>query len=367
MFTLTDALRLAGSLGMVLFAMAVGVAKLVPADPQGREPAPAPTFISGFGCRLDEPGPFRLDAGRMALERFPLPDGDHASHLRAAPWRDRRGATRVVGRWWGALDADGRLPASQGPGLALYAFPEGTALERITTDVAPTAPPCWVPGREASIVYAASDGRLYRLDFDAGRADRRPRLIRWAVPEPGDGPGQAFDPEWPADPRFARTFLVALATNNRPESTQRLDPTALWWLRLDLAGTAIEAAGPVAWPAGADATRDRRFPVVVARPDGGLTLASLTGAGGDSGWRLEAVDVRVDPESGAVVPLGPSRTLAEDLCGNVPTPAPDGRSLLVMRRDATARAVPARIPLQGGPNASLATIEAAPRPAADRS
>ena len=75
----------------------------------------------------------------------------------------------------------------------------------------------------------------------AGRAERRPRSIRWATPEPGVGPCQIYDPEWPADPRFARTFLVALARNDGPGGRRRLEPAELWWLRLDLAGTAIEA------------------------------------------------------------------------------------------------------------------------------
>jgi hypothetical protein len=374
MLTLFDALRLAGSLGMVLFAAAVGIARLAPAEPARREPAPPPAFVSTYGCQLDEPSPCWVDPARLSLERLALPDGDHASHLRAAPWRDERGRTQVVGRWWGALDGQGRLAGAQGPGIARYAFPDGAALERIPTGAVPVSPPCWVPDREAAILYAASDGLLYRLDFGARRADRRPRALRWATPEPGDGPGQIADPDWPTDPRFARTVLISLSTNKGPDGPQRLDPAALWWLRLDGTGTAIEAAGRLDWPGDVDgqgeaeATRQRRFPVVVTRPDGGLTLVCLSQVRRGDDWRLDALAIRVDPEGGAVVPEGPPpRTLAAGLRASTPAPTADGRSVLVMRRDPKAGGVPARISLDAEPGADLAAGAAPPPPAADRS
>src|SRR5206468_569384 len=120
------------------------------------------------------------------IRRFRSPTGDRFDYASCSPWQDEEGQYQVVGRW-SELSADGPSADVDEFGLARYTLPSGRVLDRVPLDVVPASPPCWFPGFTARVLYAASDGLLYRLSFEgdtprrAGDPPPKPEPVEWRV------------------------------------------------------------------------------------------------------------------------------------------------------------------------------------------
>jgi hypothetical protein len=223
-------------------------------------------------------------------------------------------------------------------------MPEGKLIERIPLETLPDSRPCWFPGNAARILFAGTDGQLYRYDFDDGpglpvdgtTAPRPLQHVPWRTTTPVPRGLFITNPSWPTDPRLGGRIMVSMLDYTRPVDLVKLMGVQLWWLKLDPTGTSIEAAGRMATPAAAaseEIGEDERMPVLAAAPDGTLVVAYLALAGGDRrGWQLRLAEVVIDPVSGdPMVTPGTLRTLALG-CGSTTTPSfsPDGRWVYVV-------------------------------------
>jgi hypothetical protein len=288
--------------------------------------------VPGLGLGL-------LDVDTGALTRQHLPQADVLEHASSSPWRDARGRVHVVGLWRGGRGHE-KLPM----GLARYALPGGEAIDRVATDIVPSTPPCWFPDRSSRVLFTGRDGKLYRLAFDDALRDLPggseggkavPHRVDWGCARPGNGPVLISDPEWPAEPRFAGTILVALTMYGNDTPDQERERTRLWWLALDPEGTAIVAAGRLIAPAPPDALEaaiaKERHPAVAVLPDGGLALAYLARSEPDMTVCLRVARVDVDPSSGQPhVDPAESVELVRDCLVSPPMFSTDGRSVSVL-------------------------------------
>jgi hypothetical protein len=306
----------------------------------GDQPTPQPSAVAALDGGLLTPGdnrPFTLDLATGQLGRLSVPEGERFDKAGAAPWRDPDGRTQLVGRWlrWEGLGTD--RPRLLAAGLARFSFPDGEPLDRIETDALPVAPPCWSPAHEMRVLLVGRDGRLYALHFGDRAEGTSPesQADRWLQPVPWEaeagGAGEVSfqgGVAWPTDRRLGGRLLVGAVSWVRPDR-QEMMPSRLWWLRLDAAGVAIEAAGRLT-PAGVEgpdaATTIECHPAVGAGPGGELLVAYLVWRPGGSEWRLRIATVALDARTPALragAPLG----LREDFpCLPVaPVFSPDGR------------------------------------------
>src|SRR5262249_4930527 len=155
---------------------------------------------------------------------------DRLEYGACSPWRDDQGECQVVGRWMQRRRGDPKDCACDAFGLARYALPSGRVLNRVALDAVPTSHPCWFPDMSERVVYAAGDGCLHRLDFNAADQDGEdpaPRPVTWRCPPPGKKV-VICDPVWPTDPRFGRRLVVSIQF--REGSTTEVTPGRLWWL-----------------------------------------------------------------------------------------------------------------------------------------
>jgi hypothetical protein len=325
--------------------VAVGVGWTIPAGGRLRRLAPPPAVpVDASACGLVGTATPLLEPVTGRLDRIASGDGGTLDQASFAPWRDEHGGTQLVGRWVRRHGADVEV------GIARLTFPGGRWLDRIPTDMLPTGPPCWVPGTAARVLFPAGDGRLYRLDFEAGRELSRPSAVAWDIAEPGPSRVRLSDPSWADDRRLAGRLLVALNVLTDDGEPQMFRPAQVWWVRLDPGDSAIIAAGPVT----RDDGRYRRFPTLAPDGRGGLVLVSLACRAGEDDWSLLVEPLAFDPETGAprAVP-GAGRVLAGGLRPTPPAVARDGSAVAVMVRDgAAARPVRIELPRPGDPAAA---------------
>jgi hypothetical protein len=297
-----------------------------------------------------------LDPETGRVVRPGLPEGEMFDQVSCSPWVDDRGRWQAVGRWSsGSGEAEDR--ALHEVGLARFTFPGGEALDRIPTEIVPAGPPCWFPGTEARVLFAAGDGQLYRVDFegdgDGPRRSRRrePQPLDWDVEPPGGGPVFMAGPAWPTDGRLGGRVLVSLMTTERVDGRARYSGSRLWWLQLDADGSAIKAAGrlTVPDPSQPDAPEDdERGPTPVAMADGSLALAYLCRPAGRLSWQLRLAPIEVDPQTGAPsVRADLGRTLADDCLPIAPVAEADGRHLVCIRRAGAMEPCIHRLALDG--------------------
>src|SRR5262249_28483870 len=154
--------------------------------------------VNGYLVGDETPGCRFLDPETGQYSRMAIPDGDSLLFAQASPWRDGRGRSQVVGRWMGRDRDDG---GARGFGLARYSYPSGEVLDPLPVDVAPASPPAWFPDLSARLIYAGTDGRLYRIAFEdeAGRPTGRGEALRpvplsWQCATPGVGRVHVEDP-----------------------------------------------------------------------------------------------------------------------------------------------------------------------------
>jgi hypothetical protein len=197
-------------------------------------------------------------------------------------------------------------------GLARYHFPSCRVIDRIALDVMPIGSLCWYPGTEERILFAAGDGRLYHYRFpDSGRDEPQeetgkggPQELLWKVTPPGEGIVHVSDPVWPADRGWNRRILVSLSYQTGTSYRPVQKGGQIWWLQLDDAGLAIEAAGRLTPEDPTTESDDRtrafheRLPNLATTPDGRLVLAYLSCQQDRRHWSLRVAPVEIDAGTG---------------------------------------------------------------------
>lgn len=259
---------------------------------------------------------------------------------------NERGEREVAGRWVRRTTTGGNCGV-ESTGVGRFLYPSGRALDRVPLDLVPASPPCWYPGDPPRVLFAASDGRLYRLSFhnhaepsDADESDVR--AIEWPNPPDAARNGHIGSPVWYNDPRLGNTLIAAVGCNSLGEGS---DGAAhlwyrfrLWWLRLDAGGSEIVDSGPLF----ADSTPEEQqgLPSVTSLPDGELLMAFLRRPCVANSGDVYIVRLEVDERTG--VPsarLSDCRKVTEE-CALVPLPfSPDGRWVYALERqsDGSAR------------------------------
>lgn len=354
-------------LALVSGTVAVALARLEPTAAHFRLAVPpAYGVINGFLIHDWPDRPGLLDAETGVVRRFDPPAGDRFEYGACSPWRDDEGEFQVVGRWMkhgGNGVASDRL--FEAFGLARYSLPSGRVLNRMAVDAVPATQPCWFPDMSARVLYAAGDGRLYRVDFDGSDrdplgGDPAPQEVVWKCTPPGARVA-VHDPVWPTDPRFGGRLVVSLQYA-RDESGFDMVPGRLWWLALSSDGGAIVAAGRLDGAAAEAPRADRveqRYPNVARTPDGGLELAYLECVPREPSWRLRLAPVEIDGRSKRpVVRADAARTLSGDHVAALPPFSADGRYVFgIVSTGASCRVV--RFPT-GAPEAPPLTTAARP-------
>jgi hypothetical protein len=243
--------------------------------------------------------------GRRAPIR--LPQEHRWSLVSVSPWHRPGGELEAVGRW---ISPGG----DEFCGWGLFRLSDGAVLGRVATEVLPMGRPCWVPGQERTIVFAAGDGRLYRCrlapqeepvgrrgtTYASGRAEPFDPLI-WETPPPG--PGEIFieDPVWPDVPRLRKYAFVALRRPVRREGRLAYGPRRLWWLEMSEDAGTIVAAGRLTGTAESDSESagvEERFPNVAVGPAGDIRLVYLERTDRDQVWRLRSSPLELDGRTG---------------------------------------------------------------------
>lgn len=297
-----------------------------------RQGSPASAASLGF---------LNLDTGDV--EPFQLSGGDALVDPACAPWRDEQGRGQVAGRWLNRSGQD-ESRVTTDFGLGRFTFPEGEPIDRIPSDVLPEGPPCWYPGTQAKILFAAANGTLYRFAFEGSTApdarpngaDPRPVPIVWKVAPPGEDERSVrmADPIWPEGRGFGGRVIVSLRLQVRDGDEVRFSPPRLWSLKLDREGGAIEAAAPLA-PEESVGLGDVkvRYPRTVRWADGRDRIAFLAKEHGQRDWALAAARIALD-EDGAPV-LEPEETrLVVDRCEFAPPAfSTEGRWLYYLPTD----------------------------------
>lgn len=342
--TLTTLIRLAALAGLGLGTLAVGVGRLVPPEAPIRVPAtPAGVLVNPYTCGPAGPAPRWLDPETGRVFEMALPEGDRLDLASCAPWRDEDGGTQVAGRWF-------RLGGEAGEaafGLARFRFPDGRLVDRVELDMMPSGAPCWSPEPRARLVFAAGDGRLYRLDLEGEDGGPRPIRLAWKGGASGLERALVTDPSWPRIGGRDDLIVASLSVLEAGPDGWRYRAPRVWWLRLGRGATSVIAAGPVT----GDDGRARRYPTVVAEGAAGWRLLTVGELRPGKGRALLSEALEFDTRCGTPrVAAGPARVLAEGLCQSPPSVSADGRWAAAMIRG-SAGARPCRVPLTGGAEA----------------
>lgn len=276
-----------------------------------------------------------VEAGRPV--HLPLTDSQLIKFAGCSPWKDQRGQTQLVGLWMGRPRPDQDLAT----GLTRYALPSNEVLDRIEMTVLPASPPCWFPDTSARILFAGSDGLLYRFAFESAQTIEptahdtlQPQPLTWRTDPPANLIAITA-PNWPTDPRLKGKLIASLILATEGPTHHQFPPRQsnmkLWWLELSRDGSAIVAAGPLD-PHGrvdsAECMALESMPVVGTRDDGRLVIAYLARGNSEGTYRLRLAPLTIQRPSS--VP-SVDQTAAVDLSGDYllspPAFSPDGRWL----------------------------------------
>jgi hypothetical protein len=339
------------ALAILALAIGLGRGRLEP-DPEGHRFPAAPRYHLMRASVLVTPEHRLLDAEIGCLVAIPLPRDDYLFDAASSPWRDSWGHSQMVGRWarWRG-QADECAP--QESGLLRFRVPDGEVLEHIQLDLFPYPCPCWFPGPAARVLFATGDGRLHRLDFDAGPgvragrsgSPRRTQHLPWPATMSARDSLRISDLSWPEDPRLGGRIIATIIISGGPGVRAEHVGQHLWWLRLDREATAIEAVGCVITPAPAGApesAEENRLPALATPPDRTLVLAYLSRPPGHFFWQLRLAPVAIDAVSGAPrVDRATSQLVARQCAPSVPVFSPDGHWVYVVldRGNAPAQVV----------------------------
>jgi hypothetical protein len=332
-FSLTSMFRLVVLLAFVAVTVSVALGRLEPADIHYRLAAPAPyASLNGFAFGSSVGPQHFIDLRTGDTRRFAFPKDDHLDNGSCSPWQDEEGQYQFVSRWVRHGGPQGRA-VSEEFGLARFLLPSGRALDRIPLEVVPASRPCWSPSGAASVIYAGTDGHLYRLDFEqpshAPVDDPSPLAITWRCALPG--PGLTIrDPVWSTDPRLKGRLVVSLQYE-RDKDDESLLASRLWWVSLGDDGRSIVGSGPLTDPGEGWLRRGRpeeRYANLEATPEGGLVMAYLAQPAGHRNWYLRLAPVGFDgPDGSPVVLTSAARTLSDGQHSQVPSFSNDGRWL----------------------------------------
>lgn len=310
-FSFSSMVRLTVLLAISGTIVAVGVSRLDPPKALKRSRQPVTNFnINDFFLNVADHKPRWLDSetGEMTLAPFFVDDVLEAAS--SSPWVDESGHHQVVGRWANRT-FEGPRTISDEFGLARFSFPDGRVLDRVPTETYPAGPPCWLPGVQARVLFAAGDGQLYRFSFESDfpttsseglrePVDSEPKVLTWACPKPEGCDVFIGDISWPEDPRMGGRLVVSLRVHERDEfGARRFSKTQLWWLKLNHSATRIIEAGPLINHDLKDSlTRsfDERSPTVAALPDGSLGLAYTRQTEFGLGWSVCLATLSTDTE-----------------------------------------------------------------------
>jgi hypothetical protein len=320
-----------GVLGLVVLSIALG--RL---EPESRRVASASSRATIDGVWFGEPlgVPRLLDAAGGPPRPIAIPGDLWLAQVGVSPWRSERDEGQLVGIFT-ALRAIGHSVTTTGHGLARVALPGGEVLDRIPLDVRPGAPPCWRPDPIAQVVFAGSDGRLHRVEFErrlpSGGRERvhepRTEALSWSGGDPEGGPMLFRDASWPTDLRLRQRLLVSASDAREARAQSWGAACRLWWVELDADGRRIVSAGRLA-PDGptSEAMIDERLPTAGTGPDGALVLAYLLHDRGRFDSRLMLAPLRLDPGTG-MPRFDPSEAVvAVESCLNLaPVFSADGR------------------------------------------
>ncbi|AGA26855.1 hypothetical protein Sinac_2548 [Singulisphaera acidiphila DSM 18658] len=262
---------------------------------------PVNTYLFGV-CHSDF---FMLDVEANKIERFPLADSHLLKFAGCSPWQDRWGRTHLAGLWMGRSRPDKDFTN----GLARYALPSREVLDRVEMDVIPASPPCWFPDTSARILFAGTDGRLYRFSFEDPRnpnsaADdkRSPLPLIWQS-QPPAGLMRVSAPTWPSDPRLEGKIIVAVTIAEGPliqPVLRRASQTQLWWLQLSRDYSAIVAGAPLISKEAANSAERmvvEDLPVIATLSDGRIVLAYLACGESETTHRLRLAPLMIQGSS----------------------------------------------------------------------
>jgi hypothetical protein len=318
---------------LVLNVVAIGLGRMLAGLPSWRRLQPAKQVaINSYIMGDSGPGLVYLDLETGRRERLALPEGDLVDEASWSPWHDEECRSQLVGRWVNRT-GEGTMRLGREFGLARYSFPDGEVLDQVSCAVVPNSPPCWLPGTQARILYAANDGSLYRFDFEGAKGegatlsgrDGTPRPVLWKHGRPGAGGVSMRDPFWPVDARFRNRIIVSLACEHVQTEGRTWSPNELWWLELNQDATVIENAGRISDVVRAtEPRRTVRYPVVGRNGDGGLQIAFLSREERQGFWDVQVAPIDVSGPA-PIADVGHARLVAEHCHPAVPFLSEDGR------------------------------------------
>lgn len=330
--SLLGLIRMTGLAALALTSVAVGLGRLFPEEAAYRRLQPTAPLQLVRGA-TDSADPRFVDPADGSIVHMALPQGSRLECARAAPWRDERGRTQVVGLWFQREPEQGfEGDRVTQVGIARFSYPDGEPLDVIETEATPSGPPCWIPGTPARVLYAANDGALYRVDFelDGRRAGVGPEPVKLTWPERPEALRGALirDPYQPVEPALHDTLVVSLVRGVERDGHQTR-ASQLWWIRLNADRTTIVAAGPLLEAPLDAAAPLRRYPVVVSGGRGMRHLVWLERRPPTSGWTLKAASLILDSEGSPRCEIDSSTDLADGLAPMTPLAAAGGRDLFL--------------------------------------
>ncbi|HEV3164688.1 MAG TPA: hypothetical protein VGZ22_11720 [Isosphaeraceae bacterium] len=297
-----------------------------------------PLVVNGYLFSPQVHEPLFLDPETGRTQNLVLPVGEQLDQISFSPWRNEQGESQVVGLWASGKGKDQDW-LSLNIGLARYTFPGGQLVDRVSTEVLPSAPVCWFPDSSDRILFAAADGQLYRFRFDTGSESgaRQPLPLTWQTKRPGLGPLFLGDPAWPADPRFAGRIFATLSYVNWENGQRRYSPQQVWCLRVNPTGSAVVAAARLTAPDGSNTEIEERCPSLTITPSGVALFACLSRRVKHSPqtWQLELKPLVLDETKQRPPILTASARVLSDNCLPVaPRFSEDGRWVTCVERGA---------------------------------
>lgn len=360
-----------GRLAVLSFLVAVLLGRYVESKPEFRRLGETRLVSIHRNQLIDKSRETRfIDLTTGELTTLLMPKNEILDRVGLAPWSDDQGRTQAVGRWV-STQGQGTRQVSADMGLARVRLPDGLVLDRVPTSVVPSGAPCWMPGTEARVLFAARDGRLYRhffesegpneLDFPIEGKNRQPQLLDWQVPGISANELRFFDVTRPHDGRLAASglFLATASRQSDDSPAISLGPAQPWWLRLDRTGTAIIEAEPLIRPgSGLESITHCRYPTLITIANGSLALAYLDRGQNQGDWRFRIAPVELDPVRLVPRPLEESGRILAENCDSSPLGvSPDGHWIygVILTDGQRHRQVVARFPIEpsdGGPQPS---------------
>ena len=354
--SLTSLVRLSVFAGLGLCVVAVGLGRMVSPTPDLRSLGTNRLVALPIETHGDEPSPPRFldfDGGR--LETLPLAASDRLECAIGSPWKDERGESHVVGRWY-SISGRGDTAIMGDAGIVRVGFPSGRVIDRVSTSIVPDSTPCWFPNASPRILFTAGDGKLYRVSFaeaeaeagsaavDTGDDLRMPRPVSWR--DESNESHRLSDPSWPELPALGGRLIVSLRRKDVSgvDPRRKYHPSELWCLSLSPDRSWIESASRLTPSDSTEA--EERFSRMGRAADGSLRLAFLTHLPGETSWRGRLATVSIDTPGG--VPFVLSETLLDvaDNCLPVaPNFSSDGLHVDFARRDDQGELLVKRVPL----------------------